>query len=424
MLLNVSAGVTPFLAKSMENKEDFNIQDALTVGDLNKKRWYFHKNQHIISFKELLILSEENDKYLKYQSIKIICIKYMANLINDVDCAFRDLIRDIMVNERDCEIVNYLLQTLRHLFMEKLEIKAYEEALAQSPTSQTEIAENGECIAPRKGTGPSNGALESLFKERFIAYGDRCDQRKNVEELRVFFISDEKIRNRLLAFLESNDLIYNALFLIWIFSFTKKTFDFLTPACLIKTLRANINKETKEKVLRITSLIFLNFQKHEISISLKNSHLMFNIIKIMKMKKSTDQEFLHDRDVLYNNTMNTIKKFTSVDNYLKELYSGHLEASTYHVEENFWITNAVRLQSNKHKIVKAIDIYLKRDNRENVIIALKDLYMFQQVDTSVGVLIRNCGARNRLMELCDSRDGEIQFFASRAFLSILKEEIF
>lgn len=451
------------LSETEESLEGINAQiedelsatDIFSFNDLDKRRIYLMKRQNDIPLDDLLRLCDEKDFYLKTKSIEIACKVHTNTLRDNHNSLFWQFVRNTLTTEQDYEIVNFLLKCLRNFFLENLVNEEVDEELC-TDLSQSVVLTDKERMnfgsndqqkdvtvddinllnIRISGYQPTEKGVDMCYEEntddgsavfdssKFLPYSKRYNQRRKIEDFRVLFISDAEIQHRLLSFVEMDDLCYNTLFLFWLLSFTKEVFEKLNPVDLIGALANKIKKDSLDKIFRMACLIFMNIKKHDLFISLKNLHLMLNTSKIMLNRKSEDLEYNHDKKELYNYVMKKIKNVSSVENYLKELYSGHLEPTLYHFEESFWNVNLTKLQIKKHEIIKAIRLYLKRGERQNVVMALNDLLMFHNVDASIGRLIENYGVKDQLIELCGSNDNEIQFLALQAFLSVLNQQLY
>ncbi|ELQ74537.1 Vacuolar H+-ATPase V1 sector, subunit H [Trachipleistophora hominis] len=434
---------------NMPNEDESNYDDIFSSEDLGKQHCYLLKMQNDILLDVLLGLCNKDDFYLKVKSIEIMSRRYSNALRDDPNSSFWTFVRATLTTEEDHEIVNFLLKCLRNFFLENLEREqifpdlntaVVFEKQDRKDSDRKDQRENVGDTNPNNACAPDNQSSKTdtgtcsekdvddiniiLKCSKFIPYSQRYDQRERVESFRVHFVSDTAVQRRLLSFIETDDFCYNALFLIWLLSFTEKVFDKLSAVDLIEALENKIRKDTQDKIVRMACLVLMNLKEHDLFISLKNLHRMLNISKIMLNRKSEDLEYNHDKKELYNYIMKRIKNVSSVDNYLKELYSGHLEPTLYHFEESFWNVNLGKLQIKKHEIIKAIRLYLKRGERQNVVMALNDLFMFHNVDASIGRLIENYGVKEQLIELCGSNDGEIQFLALQAFLSVLNQQLY
>ncbi|KAG0418642.1 V-type proton ATPase subunit H, partial [Dictyocoela roeselum] len=226
------------------------------------------------------------------------------------------------------------------------------------------------------------------------------------ESVRDRILDDSVLRDQILVYMKLRETQYNCLLIYWILSFREDAIlDETVP--VLKTI---IEDRYKEKVLRVSYAILRNIIPRTF-ISLSNAYQLMHLTEKITVRKSKDKEFLENIDWVFSELRTFVKNTSSIQNYLKEVFTGKLEDSPYHYDDKFWELNVSTLQENKIEILKAMKKYLKGTNNKAICLAANDIHRFLKVFPDAHYTIEKLGLKNDLFELSMSSNENIRFHA-------------
>ncbi|KRH92847.1 Vacuolar H+-ATPase V1 sector, subunit H [Pseudoloma neurophilia] len=286
---------------------------------------------------------------------------------------------------------------------------------------------------------------------------------------RLNVITDTTIFNILKDHLSFCYSQYNILIILWQISFTKATHiyfsDLIEPIInIIKRERDSISK------LRVCYFIFINllsspdsdFGTPDSDIFLrelknkeegKNRTLFISVVKcsellkeinrldelrgytqnykkenkkdckITKKNVDDDKEFIHSLILLRTLLESRIRTTSSLDNYLKELFSGRLEKSPYHFSESFFLTNIVQIDKLRLSIIRVLTKYIKYGNVTDKLIAVNDLkHILISLPNCINIM-NEMGVKRELLKLIECKDTELRVGVLKCLSLLIQENV-
>jgi V-type H+-transporting ATPase subunit H len=172
---------------------------------------------------------------------------------------------------------------------------------------------------------------------------------------------------------------YQIIYIIWLLSFEEEICENLEKFQLFNSRRYHVTpvlkdiaqSAIKEKVVRVVLATFKNLlvkAPRENTISLLG-HKVLALIETFSGRKWADPEIVEDINFLKEDLKRHVDSLTTFDEYYSELQSRKLEWSPPHLSEQFWKTNATRLNDNQCELVKIL-VELIKNSKDSVVLAV------------------------------------------------------
>lgn len=241
-------------------------------------------------------------------------------------------------------------------------------------------------------------------------------------------IKAEMCRNhRLLAAVVSlctmKKVRYQALVLLWILSFSPRSFGELEKVNVFPVLSYVCRETNKEKEVRVALAITKNYLKSCEGPSCQVQKIE-DLLHYSSHLESMDAEAKEDFRYCKEKFAALCRHISSFDSYLKELKSGQLQPLQYHFSEDFWANNLGLLMEGRTEILKMLKRYLKSDDPQNIWVAANDVYHFVKAHPEICATLRQFGIQESLFEILNRPQTEDVRFHVMEALSICytKEE--
>lgn len=452
------------LNKKELNSDEKKRKELLTkMGKLNTKKSGNTKTNSNIKNEtddslidvHLLNLSSP-EKKTKLKAFYILChrasgVHKSSNEKNTNNVDLLQVLVDFFIkHSNDVKIQSFCLRSMRNMFRERIE-KFYDDSedmvqlRVACEEEEENVAQRNEHCITYYGDYPGDG--------KFIPLKDREDNYKIIETNRRMFINTKESREILIKSLGSVELQYNALIILWLISYSKTDHFEEVLEFLMIFLK---NKEQK-KMVRVSVFILSNMIKNEFFFSLVSCNdilvLLNNFMAIDKESiKNSDEKrrdggkirpgnynkgperslgskdsFLDHEckshvDYVIRVLKSKLVKTSSLQNYLKELFSGNLENTPYHFSDLFWSINSDQLKHFAVQIIRAIKLYFKSGSALSKSVAANDLFRFVKVCPEVVKLVNMFDLKKELVGMCESSNDEVRFYALKSLSVCIFEE--
>lgn len=218
-------------------------------------------------------------------------------------------------------------------------------------------------------------------------------------------------------------LVYRALYCIWLLSFTKSSGKKISLPIMIHNLCHIVKIAPKDKIIRIAVGILRNVVKFE-----NNDHLMvsYGLIKSLQLLRArqrlmSDKDIKEDIDYLEKHLEILVDELNSFQVYKNEVLSKELEWSPCHKSAKFWTDNAVHFEQDGLLILTTMAQILKdaESSEETLTIACWDLGEFARNNSKLlwKNVFENLDIKSSIMKFIAHSDEEL---ANTALTSIQK----
>ncbi|ODV61526.1 H(+)-transporting V1 sector ATPase subunit H [Ascoidea rubescens DSM 1968] len=239
---------------------------------------------------------------------------------------------------------------------------------------------------------------------------------------------------------------YKALLSLWLLSFNPSyAVDLvLNNKNLLKTLITISNDSIKEKIVRLSISILLNFinTTNDLNNNYTNKPLIAKKKKITKIlllndslpiitnlnqRKWSDEELIDDLNNLLEILNNSYQNLTTFDEYIIELDSMEFNWSPPHKNKEFWINYINNFKLNDWKLFKRL-MNLFNSTLSNLIIYNNDSEKLKTLNKTLAVIcndisnvinllpesmviLNNLGSKQKIMSLMNSSDINLRYEA-------------
>lgn len=120
---------------------------------------------------------------------------------------------------------------------------------------------------------------------------------------------------------------------------------------VIKSMCEILQKISREKITRISFMIFKNIQSNNTCLELMMDYKLIKIIDTLLKGNIKDHQLIEDIKTIGTVLENNIRVLSSFDKYCKEVNSEMLEWSSVHTER-FWSENKHSFEINDFHMIK------------------------------------------------------------------------
>eukprot|EP00043_Microstomoeca_roanoka_P008576 m.82563 g.82563 ORF g.82563 m.82563 type:complete len:466 (+) comp14303_c0_seq1:87-1484(+) len=226
-------------------------------------------------------------------------------------------------------------------------------------------------------------------------------------------------------------VLYQALTCLWMISFSEVALSALGLELLhaiVVNVAEVIREAKKEKVLRVAIAFFRNaIQKSEremameLSIAMVSHKLLPVMENLSRGSAYQDEELVEDVQFLLENLRGCYDQMSSFDEYVAELKSGQLEWSPVHRSKRFWSENALRLNDNKHEILKYLVAYLDKDDPTCLAVAAHDCGEYVHHYPFGKKVLEELAAKSRIMQLMQHENPTVKYEALIAVQKMISD---
>jgi len=212
-------------------------------------------------------------------------------------------------------------------------------------------------------------------------------------------------------------LIYEAVYCLWLLSFNAQVKLNMTDPKLIKNLCFMVKRVNKEKVIRITLATLRNL----LSVG-KNNELMitFGLVKTVQLlspKKWGDEDIDEDLKTLEEVLSKNVDDLSSWDRYKNEVLSQKLEWTPPHKSEKFWAENYLRFEEDNCYVLKCLKEILESVDKLSLAIACWDIGEFVRFHPGGKRVVANLEIKIPIMKLLNHPDNDV---SKEALLALQK----
>lgn len=250
--------------------------------------------------------------------------------------------------------------------------------------------------------------------------------------------------NSTLIFRNDLQIQYKTLLSLWLLSFNPSySVELaLNNKNLLKTLITISNDSIKEKIVRLSISILLNFINTDSNINNNNKSLISKKKKITKIlllndflpiitnlnqRKWSDEELVDDLNNLLEILNNSYQNLTTFDEYLIELDSMEFSWSPPHKNKEFWINYINNFKLNDWKLFKRLIglfnttllslINYKDDNdklrnfNKTLAVICNDISNIINLLPESMIILNKLGSKQKIMSLMNSSDINLRYEA-------------
>ncbi|XP_064406974.1 V-type proton ATPase subunit H-like isoform X2 [Halichondria panicea] len=222
----------------------------------------------------------------------------------------------------------------------------------------------------------------------------------------------------------SFQLHYQLVFIIWMLSFNveilEKMKEYPVAVVLCDVLKAT-NREKVQRIILATFRNFIELPSKTISALYATDIIHFKVIPVLSvlMKQTRDDtDLTEDVEFLHEKLNNYLQDLSSFDEYSAEVKSGRLEWSPCHRSDKFWRENVMRLNENRHEILRMLVAILEESQNSTAIaVASHDLGEYVRYYPRGKKNVDELGGKSLVMNLVNHGNSEVRM---QALLAIQK----
>ncbi|KAI8804463.1 armadillo-type protein [Cladochytrium replicatum] len=216
---------------------------------------------------------------------------------------------------------------------------------------------------------------------------------------------------------------YQVICCFWLMSFEpeiavdiQRRYD-VFPTC-IEIAKAAI----KEKVVRVVLATFKNLleQAHQENIAHMLGNKLLIVCDNLSARKWSDTEITEDLDYLKEELSKSVQNLSTFDEYASEVRSGKLDWSPPHLSEQFWRTNASKLNDKDHELLRMLSRIIATSTSPVVLaVAAHDVGQYVKHATAGKKIVQEIGVKSQVMELMTHESPDVRYQALIAVQKLL-----
>jgi V-type H+-transporting ATPase subunit H len=224
-----------------------------------------------------------------------------------------------------------------------------------------------------------------------------------------------KIINVLVKKNPNSQLQYQLIFCIWLLTFEDSICAEINKTHNVIPVLIDIAKSAiKEKVVRVVLQAFRNMLEKAPSANMLPmlGNKMVPFCETLLGRKWSDSEITEDLTFLKDELSKNIQKLSTFDEYSAEVYSGKLEWSPPHKSEQFWKSNAEKLNENNYELLRILTRLFSTSTDPTVLaVACNDLGQYVKYHPEGKKFVQDIGAKQHIMELMTHEDPDVRYQA-------------
>eukprot|EP01127_Copromyxa_protea_P000173 TRINITY_DN10165_c0_g1_i1.p1 TRINITY_DN10165_c0_g1~~TRINITY_DN10165_c0_g1_i1.p1 ORF type:complete len:459 (+),score=122.22 TRINITY_DN10165_c0_g1_i1:61-1437(+) len=216
------------------------------------------------------------------------------------------------------------------------------------------------------------------------------------------------------------EVLYNALYCIWLLSFNNAVKKFLTRPELVSNLCRLLSVcQEKDKIVRMSLSILKNLLHIQ-----KNNQLMisFDLDRLLRQIKTkpasmADKDVVEDVEILQEALDKVKDELSSFDVYQSEVLGRNLGwSSPTHKSEKFWIENSLKIEDSE--VLPTLKEILEKEQRSEVLcVACWDIGEFVRFHPHGKSIVQKLDIKAPIIKLLTSADTNVR---SQALLTLQK----
>jgi len=224
-----------------------------------------------------------------------------------------------------------------------------------------------------------------------------------------------KIINVLVKKNPNSQLQYQLIFSIWLLTFDESICAEISKTHNIIPILIDIAKSAiKEKVVRVVLQAFRNMLEKAPNANMipMLGNKMVPFCETLLGRKWSDSEITEDLTYLKEELSKNIQKLSTFDEYSAEVFSGKLEWSPPHKSEQFWKSNAEKLNENNYELLRILTRLFSTSTDPTVLaVACNDLGQYVKYHPEGKKFVQDIGAKQHIMELMTHEDPDVRYQA-------------
>eukprot|EP00039_Didymoeca_costata_P022663 m.4946 g.4946 ORF g.4946 m.4946 type:complete len:470 (+) comp3144_c0_seq1:127-1536(+) len=224
---------------------------------------------------------------------------------------------------------------------------------------------------------------------------------------------------------------YLAMLCLWVMTFDSEVAAKLDQGGphVIMDIAHLMKSSRKEKVIRMCFATFANLLTKPKSDSdkAKNAAAMisYKVLPFVQLRGSDDfddEDVKNDLTVLKTTLEKVFDEMSTFDEYASEVSSGLLEWSPVHKSERFWRENAMRLNEERHKLIKIlIQLLETSDNPMVLAVANHDLGEYVRHYPRGKQVLETLGGKKYIMKHMQNEDPAVRYEALIAVQKLMTQ---
>jgi len=207
-------------------------------------------------------------------------------------------------------------------------------------------------------------------------------------------------------------LIYSALYCIWLLTFVKELRREMVAPVYIRNLCNLLRLVSKDKVNRLSLAILKNLLAIGKAAELMISFGLPKSIEMVKGKFITksDQDILEDATAIEERLEKMVDELTTFDIYRNEVLSTKLEWSPPHKSQKFWTENCFHFEEADNLLLRTLREIIANDSTDPaiLIIACWDIGEFVRFHPRGRKILDNLDLKTPIMRLLTSKDEQLE----------------
>jgi V-type H+-transporting ATPase subunit H len=215
--------------------------------------------------------------------------------------------------------------------------------------------------------------------------------------------------------------VYFAGYCLWLLSYNAENDIYVEQWGLIETMVSLLRTITRDKVVRIALLIFVNLIQRRDFVTILIGSQFQKILPVLLARKWKDQDIVKDLETLFAAVTQRLDVLSSFDQYIAEIRSGTLKKTPVHCER-FWRENASKFDSadpTEDFLRKLIGFLSTSQDADCLEMAAYDIGEFARFHPDGKRILTRLGAKLPLMELMKHTAPEVNKAALLATQKLL-----
>lgn len=221
----------------------------------------------------------------------------------------------------------------------------------------------------------------------------------------VTFNGFQLIKDLLIVDTKQVQPLYLLGYAVWLLSYNPLNDIYFQQYALVEASINILRTITREKVVRIFVLAFLNLAPRHDFVTILIGGQFHKILPVLQQKKWKGADVTVDVNKLADLLQTRLTELSSFDQYVAELKSGALKKTPVH-SERFWRFNAVKFDSAdpNEELLRRLVSYLGSSDAVTQEMAAYDIGEFARFHPSGKKILVRLGAKTPLMTLMGSSD--------------------
>ncbi|CAM9327116.1 unnamed protein product [Discosporangium mesarthrocarpum] len=219
----------------------------------------------------------------------------------------------------------------------------------------------------------------------------------------------------------NSQLLYELCFCLWSMSLCDEARQDFMLCGAVPTLSQQARRQPiKAKIIRVALSALRQLTEGQVD-GFNAEMISCGLPKTLDQVKTrtwADPDIAEDAEYLSKCLQRNYRELSTIERYSQEVMSGQLRWGVVHTEK-FWRENNRAVETDEFFILKQLIDLLKSEDETVVSIACYDLGEFVRFYPSGKAIVRHLGAKEKVMDLIESKDVEVQRQALQCISKIM-----